>query len=96
MQKNYLIALVLLVFSLFIFQMLFTKSDKNKVFILFVILTLPFLSIDIFPAFGNLTTFECLIFVFYLYHVLIICEMGFLVNRKENPLRGSKSSTFVN
>lgn len=67
MQKNYLIALVLLVFSLFIFQMLFTKSDKNKVFILFVILTLPFLSIDIFPAFGNLTTFECLIFVFYLF-----------------------------
>jgi len=67
MQKNYLIALVLLVFLLFIFQMLFTKSDKNKVFILFIIFTLPFLSIDIFPFFGNITTFECLTFVFYLF-----------------------------
>ena len=67
MQKNYLIALVLLVFSLFIFQMLFTKSDKNKGFILFIIFTLPFLSIDIFPYFGNITTFECLTFLFYLF-----------------------------
>jgi O-antigen ligase len=67
MQKNYLIALVLLVFFLFIFLMLFTKSDKNKVFILFVIFILPFLSINIFPSFGNITTFECLIFIFYLF-----------------------------
>lgn len=67
MQKNYLIALVLLVFSLFIFQMLFTKSDKNKGFILFIIFTLPFLSIDIFPYLGNITTFECLTFLFYLF-----------------------------
>jgi len=67
MQKNYLIALVLLVFSLFIFLMLFTRSDKNKVFILFVIFSLPFLSIDIFPFFGNITIFECLLFIFYLF-----------------------------
>ena len=65
MQKSYLISIVLLIVSFFFIQMFFTKSDKNKVFIRFVLFSLPFLSIELFPSFGSFTIFELLTIIFY-------------------------------
>ena len=66
MQKNYLIIIVLLVVSFFFIQMIFTKSDKNKVFIKYIIFFFPFLSIDLIPSFGSFTIFEFLTIIFFL------------------------------
>ena len=65
MQKNYLIIIVLLVVSFFFIQMFFTKSDKNKVFIKYIIFFFPFLSIDLIPSFGSFTIFEFLTIIFF-------------------------------
>ena len=66
MQKNYLIIIVLLVVSFFFIQMIFTKSDKNKVFIKYIIFFFPFISIDLIPSFGSFTIFEFLTIIFFL------------------------------
>lgn len=66
MQKSTLITIVFLVVLFFFILMLFSKSDKNKVFILYILFTFPFLSIDLIPAFGSFTIFEFLTIVFFL------------------------------
>jgi O-antigen ligase len=93
MPKNYLIVIVVLVLSLFIFQMLFTKSDKNKVFIHFILFFFPFLSIDLIPSFGSFTIFEFLTIFFFLlfykskeekvtnstFFVVVFCLLTFII-----------------
>ena len=66
MHKNNLIIIVLLVVAFFFIQMFLTKSDKNKVFIKYIIFFFPFLSIDLIPSFGSFTIFEFLTIIFFI------------------------------
>jgi O-antigen ligase len=59
--------IAILVLTAFITVMFLTKKDRNVVFVDFLLISFPFISIDLFPSLFSFRLFDILIFLFLLF-----------------------------
>lgn len=69
MEKNSIMAhkiIAFLILFTFLFLMFTTKKSRNELYVHFILLIYPFLSIDLFPSLFSVRIFDILTIIFYL------------------------------
>lgn len=65
MMVHKIIAIIIL--FTFLFLMLTTKKSRNELYVHFILLIYPFLSIDLFPSYFSVRIFDILTIIFYIF-----------------------------